>query len=150
MSSDVEDFRPATDIRLPELSDQLTVVTAYFYIAEYRKRGSSNTLSTRDLYRQVIIVVFTDLILGLCNTSTVSLIIQSPLFSFARPSARVRWFLISRSCECRLSIRNTYALHDCKCRLLRRYVIERAGITFCGNFRRLSRRYDVTVILLFV
>jgi hypothetical protein len=53
MSSDVAHFRPAIDIRLSELTDRLTVVTAYFYIPEYQKRGSSSTLSTRDLYRQV-------------------------------------------------------------------------------------------------
>lgn len=53
MSSDVGEFRPSTDIRLSELSDHVTIVTAYYYIPEYKKRGSTDQMSTHDMYRQV-------------------------------------------------------------------------------------------------
>lgn len=53
MAADDGVFRPSINIQLPDLSSQLTVVTAYFYIAGYRKSGSSDKLSTHDLYRQV-------------------------------------------------------------------------------------------------
>ena len=76
MSPKFDDFNPSTDIRLSELSDQLTIVTVYFYIPEYRRRGASDSLSRRDLYRQVIVWKQINQFLCLSFASAASIFIE--------------------------------------------------------------------------
>jgi hypothetical protein len=53
MSADSDNFDPAADIRLFDLSGKLTIVTAYFHVADYQRQGIFQWLSAGNSYRQV-------------------------------------------------------------------------------------------------